>query len=201
MLLDHEEVPLPGRLTRRVVSAGVDQDAAPAALGDQRGLVLEPLGLHRDRETGGERLAVEFRVGGRVDPPVDHGRLADTGLLRREVAGEPGQGHRVAVRPPAGDREPDAVGVAGLEHAAGDEDGLAGGRAVDLGAIDLGVVDGDGQLVAVVGRLGVAVQLGQGRERGPLGLGGLPADVAEAAVGQEPLGGGLEVGRAGRTRA
>ena len=67
-----------------------------------------------------------------------------------------------------------------------------GGRAGDVELGDLGVVDRHGQLVAVLGELGVSVVRGQGGQRRPLGLVRPPAGAD--AVGQEPGDGPLELG-------
>ena len=194
-LLDHEELAIPGGLGRRSEMRGDDPDLGPASLGDLGDLVGEDRRVDRDREAGRQGLAVELGVGGEIDTIVDQEALAVALLFGGEVAGEAGHRDGIAVGPSPFDVEADAVGVAELDHLARDEHGLRLGRADHLGPVDLGVVDGDDQAVAVLGRARLAVEGGQGGEGRALGLVGAPA--VALAMGQEPLAGGVEFGSLG----
>ena len=89
---------------------------------------------------------------------------------------------------------------AGLERLARHADGLALGRADDVGPVDLAVVDRDDQAVAVLGGLGPGRRSRQGGQRRALGLVRLPADARSGgrAASRRPAS---SSGACGRTRA
>ena len=126
MLLEDQEVALPGGLARRDDAMGVDLDAGPAAEGDLGDVVLEVRGVDRHAEAGRQGLAVELGVGrpGRRGGRSTNGAVGPV-LVGAEVAGEAGQRDGVAERAPALDVEADPVAVAGLE-------GLARARRIAL---------------------------------------------------------------------
>ena len=154
------------------------------------------VGLTATPKPDRQHLAVELGRG-RVDRRGARStatRLAAV-LVGAEVAGEARERDGIAEAAPALHVEADPVGLADLERLARDGDGLALGRAGDVELGDLGVVDRDGQLVAVLGALGASVVSRQGRQRRPLGLVRLPAGAD--AVGQEPGDGAVELGGLG----
>jgi hypothetical protein len=65
VLLQDQELALPGGLTDRLVAPGLDGDAGPAAEGDLRDGVLEAPGVDRHAEAGRQDLAVELGSAGR----------------------------------------------------------------------------------------------------------------------------------------
>ena len=195
VLLDDEEVALPLRLIRRLDAVGVDVHARPPAHGHLAHVVLEVGGVDRDTEARGQGLAVELGVGREVHPAVDQGDPVGLVLVGAEVAGEPAQGDREPEGAPPLEVEPHAVPVAGLQRVARHEHRLAFRGADHLGLVDLGVVDGDDEVVAVLGRLGPPVVAAQRGQRGPFGLVGLPAEAG--AVGEQPGDGLLELGGLG----
>ena len=84
-------------------------------------------------EADRQGLAVELGVSAAVDAAIDAERLVGAVLVGAEVAGEAGERHRVAELAPALDVEPDAVVAAASTARFGTTDGLALGRADDVG--------------------------------------------------------------------
>ncbi len=144
-------------------------DAGTPSEADLGGQVLERRRVDRDRESDRQGLAVELRIGRRIGPAFDPGDATGPGLFGAELAGEAREHRRVAELAPAFHREPDPVGLADLDRGPRDGDGLARGGSLDVEHGDLGVVDGHGQPVPILGASGPAVerrQGGQGRSPG-----------------------------------